>query len=95
MRRKRMRRHKNSNKLFKLNIGLILVFLFSTVIMNAGVMAINFEVEKLNRQIGTQANRNQSLSMKVNELTSPEHVQLVAQELGLMYNNSNIVTLTE
>ena len=90
-----MRRKKPSNKLFKINIFLVVLLLFSTVILNAGVMAVGFEVEKLNKQIENQAGKNQSLTMKVNELASPEHVQLVAQSMGLMYNNNNIVTLAE
>ena len=90
-----MRRKRNNNKLFKLNIFLIVLLLFSTVIMNAGIMAIAFETEKINTQIESQTNKNQSLTMKINELASPEHVQLVAQNMGLMYNNNNIVSVTD
>lgn len=55
--------------------------------------SINFEVEKLNKQVTKQEKTNQSLSMKINELASLENIQAVANNEGLAYNNNNIVII--
>ena len=55
--------------------------------------SINIEVEKLNKQVTKHEKTNQSLSMKINELSSLENIQAVANNEGLAYNNNNIVII--
>ena len=42
---------------------------------------------------GGQEKTNESLTMQVNELTSFENVQKVVKEMGLAYNNNNIIVI--
>ena len=60
---------------------------------NMGNLSIN--VEKLKYNIDTQNKKNESLTMKVNELTSFSKVSDVVKDMGLAYNNENIVTINE
>ncbi len=57
--------------------------------------SINVEVERLSKNVKKQEKVNQSLVMKINELTSLENIQEVANQEGLAYNNSNIVIVSE
>ena len=45
--------------------------------------------------IKTQEKKNQSLTMQVNELTSYENVSAVIEDLGLAYNNENIIVINK
>ena len=51
---------------------------------------VNYEVEKMKREIATQEKANESLEMKINELASLENIQKVIEDEGLVYNNDNI-----
>jgi cell division protein FtsL len=68
---------------------------FMLVFSQATLSKINFEVEKTKKQIKLQEKKNESLTMKVNELASLEKIQEVAKEQGLSYNNNNIRTIQE
>ena len=45
------------------------------------------------QNISSQDKTNESLTMKVNELTSFEKVKEVAADMGLAYNNENIIVV--
>ena len=45
------------------------------------------------RDIKEQKEVNQSLTMKINELASLENVNVVANQVGLAYNNDNIIVI--
>ena len=51
------------------------------------------EVEKLRSSINQQEKTNESLTMKVSELTSFEKIKDVVSDMGLAYNNDNIVVI--
>lgn len=51
---------------------------------------INYEVEKLKKEIKNQEKENESLEMKINELASLENIQKVIKDEGLVYNNDKI-----
>lgn len=59
----------------------------------AGLSHLSMEVEKLRYEISAQEKTNQSLMMKVNELTSFEKIKDVVSDMGLAYNNDNIVVI--
>ena len=50
-------------------------------------------IEKMNYDINSQSKKNESLTMKVNELTSFDKVREVATDMGLAYNNENIIVV--
>ena len=64
--------------------NLIIVFTKSTL------SEVNYEVEKIKNEITTQEKENESLEMKINELSSLENIQKVIKNEGLVYNNDNI-----
>ena len=96
--RKVMKRLKMS-KFERLIYTFLIVALLSTpfvlVFSQATLSKINFEVEKTKKEINIQTKKNESLTMKVNELASLEKIQEVAKEQGLSYNNNNIRLVQE
>ncbi len=69
------------------------------MILNAFGSAINgstsIEISKLNHEIRLQERKNESITMKVNELTSFDRVKVVIEEMGLSYNNENIIIINK
>lgn len=71
--------------------AILLLFLWGvSFFMKNSLASINIEVERLSRDIKEQKEVNQSLTMKINELASLENVNVVANQVGLAYNNDNI-----
>ncbi|MEG0021648.1 MAG: hypothetical protein RSB77_00720 [Bacilli bacterium] len=79
-------------------IGLCCAFLF-TFAFFIEVFCKSFEgnlgmsVEKLKYQISIQEKKNESLTMQVNELTSYDKIKDIVKEMGLSYNNENIIVI--
>jgi cell division protein FtsL len=76
--------------LMKLSILLLLLIPISNVFGMAMLSKNNLEVERLKKVIKEQTKKNQSLTMKINELQSFDNIQNVAKEEGLAYNSNNI-----
>ena len=75
---------------YSLVIFLVISFPFAVVFLQATLSKINVQVEQVKKEIRTQEKKNQSLSMKINELASLDKIIEVAHEQGLSYNNNNI-----
>lgn len=71
-------------------IILLIASPITIVFMQATLSKVNIEVEKVKNEIKTQEKKNESLSMKINELASLDKIIEVAYEQGLSYNNDNI-----
>lgn len=93
--KKRLKMSKFERLLYIFTIVLALGTPLAMVFSQATLSEINFEVEKAKKQIDTQTKKNESLSMKINELASLEKIQEVAKEQGLSYNNNNIKSIIE
>ncbi len=61
----------------------------------ASISELKMSIEEIKYNIDTQEKKNESLTMKVNELTSFENVKGVVKEMGLAYNNDNIIVVGE
>ncbi len=72
---------------------LVISFPFLIVGSQAGLSKVNFEVERLKKEITAQERTNQGLEMKINELASLDNIQVVAAQKGLSYNNNNIKSI--
>lgn len=59
----------------------------------ASISEMKMSIEEIKYNIDDQKKKNESLTMKVNELTSFENVKGVVQEMGLAYNNDNIIVI--
>lgn len=93
--KKRLRLCKGEKMLYSLGI---LCFIMAIVINVFGGIKIgntSIKVEDLRRSVQTQSKRNESLVMKVNELTSFDTIKEVVKEMGLAYNNDNIIIINE
>ncbi len=93
--KKRLKMSKFERLIYSFTFVLVLLTPFALVFSQATLSEINFEVEKLTKSIDTQEKKNESLTMKINELASLEKIQEVAKEQGLTYNNKNIKSITD
>lgn len=93
--KKRLKMSKFERLLYVFTLVLMLSTPFAIIFSQATLSKINFEVEKAKKQIAVQEKKNESLTMKINELASLEKVQEVAKEQGLSYNNNNIKSISE
>lgn len=65
------------------------------IFCSASIGNLNIMVEKLKYDISIQTKKNESLAMQVNELTSFDYIKDVVKEMGLAYNNENIIIINE
>ena len=79
--------------LIKMCTFLLVMFPVTIVLSKAALSNMNLEVEVLKRQINTQKNSNESLTMKVNELKSLANIDIIAESEGLSYNSDNIIVI--
>ena len=93
--KKRLKMSKFEKLLYIFTFILVLSTPFMLVFSQATLSKVNFEVEKVKKNIKVQEKKNESLTMKVNELASLEKIQEVAKEQGLSYNNNNIRTVQD
>ncbi len=76
--------------LYTIAIILILMAPISIVFTKSTLSEINFEVEKLKKEIANREKTNESLEMKIHELASLDNIKEVIKAEGLTYNNDNI-----
>lgn len=82
----------------KLYIFAVLCFCFTFVLKifcGAGIGHLSMSVEQLKYDISVQEKTNESLNMKVSELTSFDKIKKVVEEMGLAYNNENILIVND
>ena len=63
------------------------------IFCGASISEMKMNIEEIKYNIDKQQKKNESLTLKVNELTSFENVQKVVKEMGLAYNNDNIIVI--
>lgn len=76
--------------LYGIALTLLVALPFTVVFLQATLSKINVQCEQVKKEIKTQEKKNESLSMKINELASLDKIIEVAHEQGLSYNNDNI-----
>ncbi len=65
------------------------------IFVSASTSNLKIQIEKINTNIEKQKNTNESLTMQVNELTSYENLDSVLKNMGLAYNNENIIVINK
>lgn len=70
-------------------IGLIVLIVCS----ETSLAQINVEVQKIEKQVSEQKKKIESLNMKIDEMTSLDHIKEVSDEYGLKYYSENIKTI--
>ena len=73
----------------------IAIMLLVEVFARANVGHLNMSVEKLKYEIREQEKKNESLTMKVNELTSFDKIEAGVKDMGLDYNYENIIVIED
>lgn len=76
----------------------VLAFLFTFVLKifcGATLGNLSIDTEKVKSKIVSQQKTNESLTMQVNELTSFDYVKEVVKDMGLAYNNDNILVVND
>lgn len=63
------------------------------IFCGASIGNLNISVEKMKYEIDGQRKTNESLDMQVSELTSFDKVKDVVKDMGLAYNNDNIIVI--
>jgi cell division protein FtsL len=76
--------------LYTFTLLLALSFPIVSLFSKSALSKVNYENEKVKKEIVVQTKENESLTMKINELASLEKIETIAKTLGLSYNNSNI-----
>jgi len=76
--------------LYFITIVLIVLSPLVVVFEKSTLSKMNYDVEKIKKQIASQEKENESLQMKKDELTSLDNIQKIIKEKGLEYNNDNI-----
>lgn len=73
------------------------ICLFFTIVIKvfcgASISNMKIDIEEFSYKIESQEKKNQSLVMQVNELTSYENLNNVLKEMGLAYNDENIIVV--
>lgn len=91
--KKVVRLTKGERMLYTLGLFCFVLAIVIRVFSSASIGNLKMDIEKVSYRIDTQKKRNQSLVMQVNELTSYENINSVLKDLGLAYNNKNIVVV--
>ncbi len=79
-----------------------LVVFFGFIVMPASwiytkalLSETNIKLERIQNKISKQSDTNEALGMQIDELASIDHIQNIASESGLSYNNNNIKTIND
>ena len=86
---------KGEKMLYSLGVFSLVAIVFIKVFCGASVGNLNLSVEKLKGDIKIEEKKIESLNMKVSELTSFDNVKGVVKDMGLAYNNDNIIVIGE
>ena len=91
--KKRLKMSKFERLIYTFTFILLLATPISIIFSQATLSKINYEVEKTKKKIVAQEKKNESLTMKIDELASLDKISDVAKEQGLSYNNDNIKSI--
>jgi len=86
---------KGEKMLYTSAVFSVLFIFIIKIFCGAGIGHLSMSVEKLKYNIDAQNKTNESLNMKVSELTSFDKIKDVVAEMGLAYNNENILVVND
>ncbi len=95
MRKAKNRRGITKGERFLYSSIAIMLFLvmFIQIYSAASLGNLKMNIEKLNYQVTSQEKKNESLNMKISELTAYDNIKGVVSEMGLSYNYENIIII--
>lgn len=86
---------KGDKVLFLGGILAVCIIILIEVFCGATTGNLSLTLEKLKYEIDSQEKKNESLQMQVNELTSYDKIKDVVKDMGLAYNNENIIVISK
>ncbi|MBR1376556.1 MAG: hypothetical protein IJ565_01955 [Bacilli bacterium] len=86
---------KGEKMLYGVGLFSLIAVVFIQVFCGASIGNLNLSVEQLRGDIKIEEKKIESLNMKVSELTSFDNVKGVVKDMGLAYNNDNIIIISE
>lgn len=93
--KKRLRMSKFERLLYVVTVLLLVITPVTVIFSQSTFSKINYEVEKNKRIIQRQKKKNESLTMKIDELASLDKIKELAKEKGLCYDNNSIKSILE
>ena len=84
---------KGEKILYSSIVIMLFLVMFIQIYSAASLGNLKMNIEKLNYQISTQEKKNESLTMKISELTAYDNIKGVVNEMGLSYNYENIIII--
>ena len=93
--KKRVRLTKGELLLYSMAFLCLFAIVVSKIFFSAGITNLSMNIEGQLSDIENQEKVNESLTMKVNELTAYDKVKDVASDMGLAYNNDSIVIIDD
>lgn len=81
--------------MFFCSIFVVVFILLIQVFAGAITSNLSLTIEKLKYEIDNQEKKNESLEMQVSELTSYDKIKDVVKDMGLAYNNENIIIISK
>lgn len=79
--------------MYKVCITLIIVLVILIVCSETTLAKKNIEVQNKTNEVEEQIKKNESLKMKIDEMTSLENIKEISEQYGLYYNSDNIKTI--
>ena len=73
-------------------LALVLTFVMQ-ICAGATIGNLSMAAEKAKYNVDNQKNTNESLTMKISELTSFSKVNEIVKDMGLVYNYKNVVNI--
>ena len=89
----KIRLTKGEKLLYTTGAVCMVLAIFLRVFSSASICDLKIDIEDVSYKIKNQEKTNQSYIMQVNELTSYENLNSVLKDMGLAYNNENIIVV--
>ena len=79
--------------MYKLSIIIIIGLIILIVCSENALAKKNIEVQNKSHEVEEQKRMNESLNMKIDEMTSLDNIKEISDKYGLHYNSDNIKTI--
>ena len=79
--------------IYRLCIIIIIALIIGIVCCETSIAQTNVEIQKLEQKVEKQKKKNESLKMKIDEMTSLDNIKEISNEYGLLYRSENIKTI--
>ena len=94
-RKRRMKLTKGERLVYSMGFMALGITILLKIFCGATVSNLKMDIEEINYNIENQSKKIESLSMKISELTSFDNVKDIVKDMGLAYNNDNIVVISD